>query len=140
MAEIISPTDIFALPGMSAGVVASGPLIFISGQIALNSEGVIVGEDDFPAQVNQVMKNFEAVLRDGGATFRDVVKVSVFLSDRQYLSIWRELRGNYFSEPFPASTLVIAQLISPSLLIEVEAVASVSGYSANGRGPGCVQV
>jgi enamine deaminase RidA (YjgF/YER057c/UK114 family) len=127
MAQIISPKDTFALPGMSSGVVASGPFIFISGQVALNSEGVIVGEDDFPEQVKQVMKNFEAVLREGGATFRDVVKIGVFLSDRQYLPIWRELRGNYFSEPFPASTLVIAQLISPSLLIEVEAIASVGG-------------
>jgi enamine deaminase RidA (YjgF/YER057c/UK114 family) len=127
MTQIISPKDTFALPGMSAGVVANGPFIFISGQVALDSQGAIVGEDDFPAQVKQVMKNFEAVLREGGATFRDVVKIGVFLSDRQYLPIWRELRGSYFSEPFPASTLVIAQLISPSLLIEVEATAAVRG-------------
>jgi 2-iminobutanoate/2-iminopropanoate deaminase len=127
MVQIISPKDTFALPGMSAGVVANGPFIFVSGQVALNSDGVVVGENDFPAQVVQVMKNFEAVLRESGATFRDVVKIGVFLSDRQYLPIWRELRGNYFSEPFPASTLVMAQLISPSLLIEVEAVASVRG-------------
>ncbi|WP_213740219.1 RidA family protein [Bradyrhizobium sp. dw_411] len=127
MAQIITPKDTFALPGMSAGVVVNGPFIFISGQVALDSQGAIVGEADFPAQVAQVMKNFEAVLREGGATFRDVVKIGVFLSDRQYLPIWRELRGSYFSEPFPASTLVIAQLISPSLLIEVEAIASVRG-------------
>jgi enamine deaminase RidA (YjgF/YER057c/UK114 family) len=125
MAQIISPKDTFALPGMSAGVVANGPLIFISGQVALDSQGAIVGEGDFPAQVAQVMKNFEAVLREAGASFRDVVKIGVFLSDRQYLPIWRELRSSYFSEPFPASTLVVAQLISPLLLIEVEAIASV---------------
>jgi 2-iminobutanoate/2-iminopropanoate deaminase len=127
MAQIISPKDTFALPGMSAGVVAHGPFLFISGQVALDATGAIVGENDFPAQVAQVMKNFEAVLREGHATFKDVVKIGVFLSDRQYLPTWRELRGNYFSEPFPASTLVIAQLISSSLLIEVEAVASVRG-------------
>jgi 2-iminobutanoate/2-iminopropanoate deaminase len=127
MAQIVSPKNTFALPGMSAGVVANGPFIFISGQVALDSQGAVVGEDDFRAQVKQVMKNFEAVLREGGATSRDVVKIGVFLSDRQYVPIWRELRGSYFSEPFPASTLVIAQLISPSLLIEVDAIASVGG-------------
>jgi enamine deaminase RidA (YjgF/YER057c/UK114 family) len=127
MAQIVSPKDTFALPGMSAGVVTNGPFLFISGQVALDASGAIVGANDFPAQVAQVMKNFEAVLRDGHATLKDVVKIGVFLSDRKYLPIWRELRGGYFSEPFPASTLVIAQLISPALLIEVEAVASVRG-------------
>lgn len=127
MAKIISPKDTFALPGMSAGIVTSGPFLFISGQVALDAQGAVVGENDFPAQVVQVMKNFEAVLREGQATFKDVVKIEVFLSDRKYLPTWRELRGNYFSEPFPASTLVIAQLISPALLIEVEAIASVRG-------------
>jgi len=126
MISHLSPNDTFPLPGLSAGVVVDGPCLFVSGQVAFDASGAIVGKDDFPAQVVQVMRNLEAVLRDGGATFRDVVKVNVFLADRKYLAGWRELRGEYFSPPFPASTLVIAELISPDLLIEVEAVAAVA--------------
>ncbi len=125
MASYLSPKDTFALPGMSAGVICSGSFLFVSGQVALDGSGAVVGEDDFPEQVVQVMKNLEAVLREGGATLKDVLKIGVFLSDRKYLAAWRELRGNYFAQPFPASTLVIAQLISPALLIEVEAIAAV---------------
>ena len=125
MIKHFQPNDTFPLPGLSAGVVVDGPCLFVSGQIALDASGAIVGKDDFQAQAVQVMSNLQAVLRDGGATFRDVVRINVFLSDRKYLAAWRELRLKYFTEPFPASTLVIAQLISPDLLIEVEAVAAV---------------
>jgi len=127
MAQYLSPKDTFPLPGMTPGVIMNGPFLFVSGQVAFDAAGAIVGEDDFPRQVVQVMANLQSVLRDGGATLRDVLKVSVFLSDRKYLASWRELRGQYFSEPFPASTLVIAQLISPALLIEIEAIAAVRG-------------
>jgi len=126
MISHLSPSDTFPLSGLSAGVVVDGPCVFVSGQVAFDASGAIVGKDDFPAQVAQVMRNLAAVLRDGGASFRDVVKVNVFLADRKYLAGWRELRGNYFSAPFPASTLVIAELISPDLLIEVEAVAAIT--------------
>lgn len=125
MIRHIQPKDTFPLPGLSAGVVAETPCLFTSGQVAFDASGAIVGKDDFQAQAVQVMSNLQAVLRDGGATLRDVIRVNVFLADRKYLAGWRELRGKYFSEPFPASTLVIAQLISPDLLIEVEAVAAV---------------
>lgn len=127
MISHISPRDTFALPGMSAGVMVNGPCLFVSGQVALDSSGAIVGKDDFPKQVARVMSNLDAVLREGGTSLQNVIKVGVFLADRKYLGSWRELRGNYFSHPFPASTLVIAELISPDLLIEVEAIAAVPG-------------
>lgn len=125
MIKHFQPNDTFPLPGLSAGVVVDGPCLFVSGQIALDASGAIVGKGDFQAQAVQVMSNLEAVLRDGGATLRDVARINVYLSDRKHLAAWRELRLTYFTEPFPASTLVIAQLISPDLLIEVEAVAAV---------------
>lgn len=130
MPDYVLPKETFALPGMSAGVIMNGPFLFVSGQVALDSSGAVVGEDDFPRQVAQVMANLEAVLREGRSSFKDVLRIGVFLSDRKYLADWRELRRNYFSDPFPASTLVIAQLISPALLIEVEAIAAVPGQPA----------
>jgi 2-iminobutanoate/2-iminopropanoate deaminase len=125
MISYVSPRDTFALPGMSAGVIVNGPCLFVSGQVALDDAGAAVGKGDFPRQVAQVMSNLDAVLREGQASLRDVIKVGVFLSDRKYLATWRELRGNYFSHPFPESTLIIAELISPDFLIEIEAIAVV---------------
>ena len=55
MASYLSPKDTFALPGMSAGVICSGSFLFVSGQVALDGSGAVVGEDDFPEQVVQVM-------------------------------------------------------------------------------------
>jgi reactive intermediate/imine deaminase len=114
-----------ALPGMSQAVIARGPLLFVSGQVALDADGAVVGKGNFELQTVQVMKNLGAVLEAGGASFGSVVKIVVYLSDMRYLQVWRSMRHNYFADPFPASTLVLAGLISPDLLIEVEAVAEV---------------
>jgi 2-iminobutanoate/2-iminopropanoate deaminase len=125
MIKHIQPKDTFALSGLSAGVMVDGACLFVSGQVAFDESGAVVGKGDFAAQVAQVMKNLEAVLRDAGATFRDVVRLNVFLADRKYLAQWREVRAQYLQPPYPASTLVMADLILPELLIEIEAVVAV---------------
>jgi enamine deaminase RidA (YjgF/YER057c/UK114 family) len=137
VANYVTPGEIHPLPGMSPGVIANGPFLFVSGQVAFDGDGAIVGHGDFSRQVEQAMANLQAVLRDAGSTLSDVVKIGVFLSDRKYLPQWREMRGDYFSHPYPASTLVMAELISPELLIEIEAVAaiSVTGKPLNHIGP-----
>jgi 2-iminobutanoate/2-iminopropanoate deaminase len=101
----------------------SSELVVISGQVAIGLDGQIVGKGKFDSQVEQTMQNLGAVLGAAGASFKDVVRVGVILSDRKYLGRWRELRSKYFTEPYPASTLIIAGLVSEDLLIEVEATA-----------------
>lgn len=123
MVKHIGTDAVFALPGFSPAVAVSSELILVSGQVAIGLDGQIVGKGDFDAQVKQTMQNLGAVLAAAGASFKDVVRVGVILSDRKYLSQWRELRSRYFSEPFPASTLIIAGLVSVDLLVEVEATA-----------------
>lgn len=121
----IATKDVAALPGMSQAVIGKGPLLFVSGQVALDSAGAVVGKGNFELQTMQVMRNLGAVLEAGGAGFDSVIKIGIYLSDVKYLQVWRSLRHNYFADPFPASTLVIAGLILPDLLIEVEAVAEI---------------
>jgi 2-iminobutanoate/2-iminopropanoate deaminase len=123
MVKHIRTDAAFALPGFSPAVAVSSELILISGQVGIGLDGQIVGKGDFQSQVEQTMQNLGAVLAAAGATFKDVVRVGVILSDRKYLGQWREMRSRYFSEPYPASTLVIAGLVSEDLLIEVEATA-----------------
>ncbi len=117
----------FAAPGFSPAVAVSSELILISGQVAFGLDGEIVGKGDFDRQVEQTMQNLGALLAAAGATFKDVVRVGVILTDRKHLGQWRTLRHRYFADPYPASTLIIAGLVSEDLLIEVEATACLPG-------------
>ncbi len=101
-------------------------LLFISGQVAVDLAGNLVGPGDVAAQADQVYRNLAAILAAHGATFADVVKLNTYLvniADRPALAA---MRGRYLADPFPASTLVaVAALAHPDYLIEVEAVAAV---------------
>lgn len=118
------PPDSNQSLGYSHGV-RSGQTIWVSGQVAKNPQGDIVGTADIEAQIVQVMENIKAVLADGSAVLDDVVKTVVFITDPAFREPYQRLRRRYFRAPnFPASSLVVVSaLIHPALLIEVEAVA-----------------
>lgn len=99
--------------------------LYLSGQIAFDAEGNVVGRGDMQAQTEQVFKNIEAALAAVGASFADVVKVSYFITDISQMQSVREVRNRYFaSDRLPASTAVeVSRLVHPDLLIEIEAVA-----------------
>jgi 2-iminobutanoate/2-iminopropanoate deaminase len=101
-----------------------GDLLFISGQAAIDCTGQIVGIGDFDAQAEQVFENLERVLRAGGSSLKNVIKVTIFLRDMSNFDKVVKLRGRYFTAPYPADTIVeISSLYSPDALIEIEAVA-----------------
>ena len=107
-------------------VRAEGPLLFVSGVVPVDGAGRLVGGDDVVAQARQVFANLGAVLAAGGATFGDVVKVTVFLTDVDDRAPINTVRQEVFGETRPASTLVeISGLAIPGAKIEVEAVAVV---------------
>ena len=107
-------------------VRAEGPLLFVSGVVPVDGAGRLVGADDVVAQARQVFSNLGAVLAAGGATFADVVKVTVFLTDVDDRARINVVRQEAFGEARPASTLVaIAGLAIPGARIEVDAVAVV---------------
>jgi 2-iminobutanoate/2-iminopropanoate deaminase len=103
-----------------------GDLLFVSGQAAIGRDGQLVGVGDFDAQAEQAFTNLANVLEAGGSSLRDVVKVTIFLTDMSNFPKIVELRGKWFSEPYPADTIVqVASLALPELVIEIEAVAVV---------------
>jgi 2-iminobutanoate/2-iminopropanoate deaminase len=107
-------------------VRVEGPLLFVSGVVPVDEAGRLVGGDDVVAQARQVFANMGAVLAAGGATFADVVKVSVFLTDVDDRARINAVRQEVFGETRPTSTLVeISALAIPGAKIEVEAVAVV---------------
>jgi reactive intermediate/imine deaminase len=109
----------------SEAVMAEGQrMLFISGMTARDKEGNIVGKGDMKAQTRQVMENIKAVLEKVGATFDQIVKVSVFITDMSRFKEIHEVRAQYFKQDYPASTMVqVSGLVSPELLIEIEAIA-----------------
>jgi len=101
-----------------------GDLLFISGQAAIDGQGRIVGVGDFEAQTKQAFENLDRVLRAGGSSLRNVVKVTIFLTDMRYFDRIVDLRGQWFTAPYPADTIVEVQsLYSPDAMIEIEAIA-----------------
>jgi len=110
--------------------VTGGTIVFISGQVALDRAGNLVGRDDFRAQVQQVFENLRNAVEAAGGTFNDVVKLNSYLLDASpsRLAEFREVRDQYVNvgNP-PASTAVqIARLFRPEFLVEIEAVAVVA--------------
>ena len=103
-----------------------GDLLFISGQAAIDEHGEIVGAGDFDAQAEQVFRNLRRVLEAGGSSLERIVKVTIFLTDMGNFPKIVELRGTWFTQPYPADTIVeVASLALPELEIEIEAIAVV---------------
>jgi len=97
---------------------------YVVGQVAFDSTGKVVGVGDFQAQANQVFANLGRALASVGASFKDVVKTTTFLTDLQNLAALRETRARYFDVKHPpANTLIpVMTLARPDLLLEIEAV------------------
>ncbi|HXG76880.1 MAG TPA: RidA family protein [Gaiellaceae bacterium] len=104
--------------------VRAGDLLFLSGIVAVDGEGTLVGDDDVVAQARQVFANLGVVLEAAGCSFADVVKVTVFLTDVDDRPRINPIRQEVFGAARPASTLVeVPRLAVPGARIEVEAVA-----------------
>ncbi|HVA37312.1 MAG TPA: RidA family protein [Candidatus Dormibacteraeota bacterium] len=127
--EIKSPL-LYEPPGggafSSAIEAPAGRTIYVSGLTSRNKNGEVVGEGDITAQTEQVMQNLKAALEAGGATFEDIVKVTVFIRDMEDFAKIHAVRKRYFTKPFPASSMVeVSRLVDQRLLIEIEAIAVV---------------
>jgi enamine deaminase RidA (YjgF/YER057c/UK114 family) len=110
--------------GMSAAVRFGG-LIAVSGQVALNAKGELVGKGDIATQVAQCFANIADVLGQAGASLSDVVSVTTYLKSPDLAPAFLEARARAFPEHPPATTTVIAQMLSPDFLVEIQALAAV---------------
>lgn len=113
--------------GYSHAVVASGRVVAIAGQVAMDEQGELVGEDDPWAQGERVFENLRLALAAAGATFADVIKLGVFTTDISILPVVRVVRDRYVDTANPpASTAVqVGALFRPGYLLEIEALAVV---------------
>ena len=126
--EIVDITSVHQTGGSYSHVVRAGDTSYVSGQVAKNRDGTVVGIGDPDAQCRQVFANLRAVLEEAGSSFDHVVKFTVYLTDAAFIDPYRAVRNELLTKPMPASTLVIVSgLASPELLVEIEAIAVRSG-------------
>lgn len=106
--------------------IRKGMFLFASGQVALDSQGTLVGENDIKAQTQQSLQNLNEILKAGGAKITDIVKTTVFLADMSDFAGMNEVYREFFGDFKPARSTVEAKLARPTLLVEIEAVAIVA--------------
>lgn len=126
--QFIFPANVPSIPGFSPVVkVLRGQTVYVSGQVALDASGNLVGRGDFQAQAHQVFANMRAALAAAGTNFSHVVKLNIYLLDRADLPVLREVRDQYVNTAAPpASTLIVVRgLAQEDFLLEVEAIASI---------------
>ncbi len=102
-------------------VVTNG-LVFVSGQVALNSEGEMVGTT-IEEQTRQVIANLESVLKDAGATLADVIKTTIWITRKEDFPGFNDVYTEYFMATTPARATVCSDLVVPQALIEIDAIA-----------------
>jgi enamine deaminase RidA (YjgF/YER057c/UK114 family) len=108
--------------------IGAGALLFVSGQVALDDDGAIVGVGDMAVQSQRVFTLLECILADQGAGFGDVVSIRTFVTDMALLPEYGAVRARYLTGPPPTSTTVeVSRLFRPEALVEVDLVAVTGG-------------
>jgi len=111
-----------AIGPYSQAIEANG-MLFISGQIPLNPESGKLVEGDISVQTEQVMKNIEAILKEAGYSFNDVVKSTVLLSDMDNFKAMNEVYGKYYATEPPARAAFAVKTLPLNVLVEIETIA-----------------
>ena len=102
----------------------AGNTLYISGQVAQDVNGNVVGRGDMEAQARQVYTNLKNILEEAGGSLGNIVKMTTVLTHFANIEPYRTVRGTFFSAPFPPNTLIVVEsLANKDWLIEVEAIA-----------------
>ena len=108
---------------LGAEVPPGARVLYVSGQVGLDSKGKL--QPTFEKQAVQAWKNIGQVLKAAGMGYKDIVKITSFITDGRYLLANRAARDQFITEPYPAATLLVVQgLADPAMLVEIEVVAA----------------
>jgi 2-iminobutanoate/2-iminopropanoate deaminase len=135
MSELYAHAERRCLPwaptvGFSQAVVTNAPVAFTSGQGPFGDDGSLVGEGDPEAQIRQTFHNLRRVLESVGASLDSVLTMTVYLARAEDFDLFREIRAQTFSEPYPAVTTLRGELLEPGMLVELNATAAVGATRA----------
>jgi enamine deaminase RidA (YjgF/YER057c/UK114 family) len=128
MIDAVNPPGIWSPFGAfsMAVIQGDGQVVHLKGQVSLDQDGQVVGAGDMRAQVRKVLENIRALLASMGGTMADVVSLVHYATDIEAFMGTGDIRKEFFSPPFPVTTTVqVARLYRPDLVIEVTAVAEI---------------
>lgn len=121
--DLSAPAGVFV---QATRVEAKGHFIYVSGLTSRNRDGSVFGVGDIRAQTTHILENLRTILATAGATFDDVCRVVVYVTDMEDFAAIHEVRAQFFVEARPASTMVeVSRLVHPDMKIEIEATAHV---------------
>ncbi len=127
--QIINPPSLARASGFSHGIlVTGGRLLFLAGQTASDVEGRIVAPGDLVAQYEQVLRNLKTVVEEAGGQMQDIMKITIFVRDRNdyhaHLKALGKVHQAYFGAYYPATALLeISRFFQDEALIEIEGLA-----------------
>ncbi len=121
--KIINTTKAPAPIGPYNQAVISNNMIFISGQIAINSSTNELIGGDIAAETHQVMRNLHEILEEAGINFNHVVKSTIFLKDMALFTNVNEVYGSYFSAEYPARETVAVKGLPKDVNVEISMIA-----------------
>ncbi|QDQ14532.1 RidA family protein [Streptomyces spectabilis] len=132
LTHIHAPDGVAPATAYTHVVTGTGRLVAVSGQLALDERGELVGAGDPAAQAMRVFENLRRCLAAAGATFDDVIKLTYFVTDTAHMPAVRAARDAHLDpERLPAASAVqVAALVSPDFLMEIEALAVVPDEAA----------
>ncbi len=121
MKEAIKSENAPAAIGPYSPAVRVGNLLFISGQIGLDRDGNM--KETLKEQTEQVLKNLMEILKAAGASEKNVVKTTIYITDMSHFPVVNEIYAKYFSEPYPARATIAVKELPKGALVEIEAIA-----------------
>ncbi len=122
--QVINTPNAPAPIGPYSQAIYCGDLLFVSGQIPIDSKTGSLITDNIVSETHQVMKNLKAILFAAGLDFSNVVKTSIFLSDMDSFAQVNEVYGSYFSSDFPARETVEVSKLPKGVNVEISVIAS----------------
>ncbi len=107
--------------GPYSQAIEAGGFVFVSGQIAIDPKTNEI-KQGIEAQTHQVMENLQAILKEAGSNFSDVVKFTIFLADMEDFAKVNEIYGSYLTEPYPARATVEVSRLPKDVQVEMDVI------------------
>ncbi len=120
--DVWSPFGAFSM----AALQDQGQIIYLKGQVSLDSEGCLVGNGDMRAQVRKTLSNISTVLTSVGGQMQDIISLTQHVTDMDAFNQTGDIRKEFFGEPYPVTTTVqVMRLYDVELLVEITAIAEI---------------
>lgn len=109
--------------GPYSQAIDAGDFVFVSGQIPLDPETMEVVDGDIAKQTEQVMNNLDAILKEAGLSFKNVVKFTIYITNMEDFAVINEAYAKFLEEPYPARATVEVSKLPKGVGVEMDVIA-----------------